>query len=92
MSNRTLMQSQSIAVNLCLQVITKDESGGRMSTLPILRLTPLLFWLWSIRQRVNQLAEEVLLTIDRIAAPLLVMGKVVSIGFTSLAWGMGVRL
>jgi hypothetical protein len=90
-------------VSLSLVIVTKTDNDNRLATYPLVRLTALLFWLWAIRQNVDRIVDQALLTLERILTGIQLLFArfltgiqftitLLSIGFTSLAWGMGVRL
>ena len=82
------MKSTQVYVMLALNVQIQNENDTRLMTLPLVPLTTLFFALWSIRQSWNRFWFELAMMVDNLTSRLSVVCKVVSIGFTSLVWGM----
>jgi hypothetical protein len=53
--SRALMASTQIAVSLSLTVVTTDGRRTQVFAWPLVNLTPILFWLWSLQQEVKHL-------------------------------------
>jgi len=87
--SRVIVQSTQIAVSLSLNIQVQNENDTHLMTLRLVPLTTLFFALWSIRQSWSRFWFELAMMIDDIIGRLSIAGKVVSIGFNSLVWGMG---
>lgn len=99
MKRHTLMKSTQVAVVLAVNVITRKDGDARLTTLPLIALTPILFWAWATGQwctrqgeDLSDLAAAMLDLVNALgmaAAPywwgVCILGK-------SLAFGMGVRV
>jgi hypothetical protein len=83
-----MQSTQQIAVTLSLNIVTQTGNDTQLVTLPFVRLTPFIFWLWSVWQFGYVVSQVITETIE----PLRLWGKVVSIGFISLAFGLGLKL
>jgi hypothetical protein len=48
-----LMKHTQIMVNLSLNVVTKKDNREQLTTWTLVRLTGLIFWLWSLGQAIS---------------------------------------
>ena len=90
--NRQLMRQTQVMVNLSLNVITKTNGQEQLVTMNLIRLTTLIFWLWSIRQGITRHLHTLSLLLGEVRHTLNVSGTVFAISVNSLAFGLGVSL
>ena len=88
--SRAIIQSTQLAVSLSLNIQVQNEHDTRLVTLPLVQLTTLFFWLWTVRQIVTRFRFELILLVRDITDTLDLTGKVFVIGLNSLAFGFGV--
>ncbi len=91
----TTMLSTRVICNLSLTTVTKQDSAIRLSIIPLIHLTPFIFWLWAIRQTVvhhwSTLSDitgailELAEAVGMAAAVYLAVGEVI---IKSILWGM----
>ncbi len=83
---RTILSATALAVYLSLNVeLVDDQRGTGLFTLPLLSLTGLLMFAWSIRAGIARLRSK----LDTWVVRLQLTQMVVGIGWRSLAWGVG---
>jgi hypothetical protein len=73
---------------LAIHIIIEDESG--MLAGSILLVTTLFTLVWAVGRFVASASDEVSLLVREIKAALIFTGKVLVIGFSALAYGLGV--
>lgn len=83
-----LMTSTQVMVVLSINVITQTDNSARLVTLPLVHLTAGLLLLWAIWQGAN----EVVTLAGEVMTALATSGKVLSIVFNALAFGLGLKL
>ena len=91
----TTMLSTQLTCHLSLTTITKKDNAIRLSIIPLFHLTPLIFWLWAIRQTVvhhrsalSDIAGAILELADACgmaAAVYLAVGEII---VKSVLWGV----
>ena len=84
----TLAHTQ-VNVLFAVNVITKDDNGLSFAVMPLLSLSWLIIAIWQLRLVVNGFKFTLSMMIDDFTSQLSLIGKVLGIGFNSLAWGMG---
>ncbi len=82
----TLQQQTRIAV----KIIIEDETG--VLAFSILWVTGLFSLLWRINQRVSAFSNELSSLANDLVTALDFTGKVLTISFTALAFGLGLKL
>ncbi|MFC1975674.1 hypothetical protein ACFLXQ_04700 [Chloroflexota bacterium] len=75
---------------LAVNIIIEDETG--MLTFSILLVTELFSLLWHSIQYISGIRHELSMLIGDINTALAFTGKVLQIGLSSLAYGVGVRI
>jgi hypothetical protein len=88
---KALMHTQ-IAVTLSLNIVTKTEDGIRLMTLPLVQLTRLILWFWTVWQIVNDLGFECVVIINDLTEVIILAVKITMITLNTLAFGLGVKL
>jgi len=85
---RALMQTTQVNVTLSLNVNVSDDYQAQLITFPLVTLTTLFLLIIQIYQDINQALPVVMGWVDTLT----LTGKLLTIGFTALAFGLGVRL
>lgn len=86
--SRSLLHQTQVTMVLSLNVYRRTGCREWLHPIHLLALTPLLFWLWDWALRLEGWWDR----LAQAQATLVTYGKLVSIGTTALAFGLGVRL
>jgi hypothetical protein len=88
------MTTQSLTLNhqtrIAVQIIIEDDTG--LLTFSTAVVTSLFTLFWQVSQTVSAIRSEWSAWVSDIKAALDFTGKVLSIGFNALAYGLGVKL
>lgn len=88
---RALLSTQ-VAVTLSLNVVTRSGNDTQLMALPLLTLTPILFLVYALLQWVNRQWYGLATLAMDFREAFTFTATVFTIGLSSLAWGMGVRV
>ena len=92
MSRYAIMRSTQIGVNLSLNIQVRHDNDAQLLTFNLIRLTTLCFWLWSSWQTLNHFRFEFSILVNDFTDAIIFVGKIFAIGFSALAYGVGVSL
>ncbi len=87
MSTQLMTHTQQ-AVILSLNVITQDDTGTKLEPIPLIRLTRIIFMLWSIRQSINRQRLKLATIADGITTNFLNGCEIFYIATNAIAWGV----
>jgi hypothetical protein len=77
-----------IAYVLSVNVITRDDNDITLKQFPLVQLTKPLLMIWAIKRWVSSIRYQLHTLKLKVKHPVIVTGKLLSIGFNSLAWGI----
>lgn len=86
------MTHTQIACHLSLNIVVSESGNARLLTLHLLPLTGLFFLLWSIWESWSRFWIELATIATDIQEAIIFTGKVLTIGFNSMAYGLGVTV
>lgn len=89
MNTSRWLKSVQIAYHLTLTVTVKRNDEIWAMTTPLVQLTTLIFWLWSIQQSLDRGWFELIARLENLTVTLLITLKVMVIIGSSLAYGLG---
>jgi len=92
MSRYAIMRSTQIGVTLSLNIQVRNDNDAQLLTFNLVHLTTLFLWLWSIWQTLGRFRFEFSMLVNDMTNAVIFVGKIIVIGFSSLAYGMGVSL
>lgn len=87
--NKAILKHTQVSVILSLNFIRRTDDSDQLVTLNLIHLTSLIMMLWLFRQMVNRVGFGLRILTEGIQARLTIIGKVISIGFSALVWGIG---
>lgn len=87
---KAIFKHTQVSVTLTLTVVTTRQNQTQLSIIPLAHLTGLLFFLWTIHQSMLHALYDVCDLAKHTGHAIETTFKLFSIGFNSLAFGMGV--
>ncbi len=91
----TTMLSTQVVCNLSLTTVTKQNGAIRLSIIPLIHLTPFIFWLWATRQTVvhhwsglSDITRAILELADAVGMATAVYLTVGEVIIKSVLWGV----
>lgn len=84
-----LLQSTQIMVNLSLNVTKNCDGDVTLRVFNILAITPFLFLIWQLGQFIAMGKSGLSLMLGDLLQAIVIIGKLLSIGFNSFAYGVG---
>ena len=90
--SRAIIHSTQVCVTLALNIQVQHNHEARLMSLPLVPVTPLFFTLLSVGQSWSRFRFEVATLAADSQEAIGFAGKVLTIGFKALAFGLGVSL
>lgn len=88
-----LMTSTQISYQLALTATVRNSEGEEyLTTKTLIQLTTLVMFIWQVQITINHYWSKLLTWIDELIMTVELTFKVVSIGLSALAFGLGVKL
>ncbi len=86
------MLSQQVSYNLALVSTANSDNGTRLSIIPLLQLTTLIFMFWQLARFVSTVNYELAMFLADVGQALDFTTRVFTIAFASLIFGLGVTI
>ncbi len=87
---RQLMLSTQVSYTLAFVSTANSDNGTRLSVIPLLQLTTIIFMFWQLTRFVSTVNYELTMFLADVGQAFDFTLRVFSIGFVSIGFGLGV--